>query len=62
MKHGKDMRDPRGRPRDPNAAKEVPGALMFVMVEISRWRGLALAGQVIALRRSGSGSYGRYGM
>jgi hypothetical protein len=34
MKHGKDVRDPSGHPRDPNAAKEVP-ALMFMMVEKS---------------------------
>ncbi|MCU1303623.1 MAG: hypothetical protein JWQ87_3907 [Candidatus Sulfotelmatobacter sp.] len=34
MKHGKDVRDPSGHPRDPNAAKDVP-ALMFMMVEKS---------------------------
>jgi hypothetical protein len=34
MKHGKDVRDPRGRPRDRNAAKEIP-SLMFVMFEKS---------------------------
>jgi hypothetical protein len=34
MKHGKDLRDPKGQPIEPTAPKELT-ALMFVLVEVA---------------------------